>query len=123
MCDFFNFFFIEVAPQFLPKMKRFVTLKDSSRFSALCDFKKIAGVLQKNFSKIFWKNFGNFLKKNYFSFNFLFFLRFSVEEDGFFAVFSWGRMVFETYAHPFGYFWRCKIDEILTYSFYPWFYV
>ena len=24
---------------------------------------------------------------------------------------------------PLGIFWRCKIDEILTYSFYPWFYV
>ena len=76
-------------------MKRFVTLKDSSRFSALCDFKKIAGVLQKIFRKYFGKKI---------SFNFLFFLRFSVEEDGFFAVFSWGRMVFETYVHPFGYF-------------------
>ena len=63
ICDFFNFFFIEVPPQFLPKMKRFVTLKDSSRFSALCDFKKIAGDLQKNFSKIFWKNFGKFFAK------------------------------------------------------------
>ena len=102
ICDFFNFFFIEVPPQFLPKMKRFVTLKDSSRFSALCDFKKIADLLQKNFSKIFWKNFGKFLKKNFPSI--FCFLRFSVEEDGFFAVFSWGRMVFETYAHPFGYF-------------------
>ena len=29
-------------------------------------------------------------------------------------------MVFETYAYPFGYFRRCKIDEILM-SFYPWF--
>ena len=70
----FQFFFIEVLPQFSPKMKRFVTLKDSSRFSALCDFKKIAGVLRKHFSKIFWKNFGKFLKKN-FSFNFLFFFK------------------------------------------------
>ena len=68
-CDFFNFFFIEVPPHFLPKMKRFVTLKDSSRFSALCDFKKIAGVLQKNFSKIFWKNFGKFLKKIFLQFS------------------------------------------------------
>ena len=38
----------------------------------------------------------------------------------FFAVSSWARMVFETYAYPFGYFRRCKIDEILM-SFYPWF--
>ena len=65
----FSIFFIEIPPQFLPKMKRFVTLKDSSSFSALCDFKKIAGVLQKNFSKIFWKNFGKFLKKNFLQFS------------------------------------------------------
>ena len=47
-----------------------------------------------------------FFSKNVeiFSLNFLFFKKFSVEEDGFFAVFSWGRMVFETYAHPFEYF-------------------
>ena len=31
----------------------------------------------------------------------------------FFAVFSRGRMVFETYAYPFKYFWRCKIDVLL----------
>ena len=118
ICDFFDFFFIEVPPQFLPKMKRFATLKDSSRFSALCDFKKIAGDLQKNF--------GNFLKKiqKNFSFNFLFV----------FKVFRWGRWVFLLFSVgeewfsrlmpiPSGIFWRCKIDEMLTYSFYPWFYV
>ena len=44
-----------------------------------------------------------------------------VERDGFFAVYSWGRMVFEIYAYPFGYFWRSKIDEILTMSFHTWF--
>ena len=32
----------------------------------------------------------------------LFFLMFPVEKDGFFAVSSWGRMVFEIYAYPFG---------------------
>ena len=102
----FQFFFIEVPPQFLPKMKGFATLKDSSRFSALCDFKKIAGNLQKNFRKYFGKISGNFWKKfkKIFPSIFCLFLTFSVEEDGFFAVFSWGRMVFETYAHPFGYF-------------------
>ena len=46
----------------------------------------------------------------------VFFLNFFL----FFAVSSWARMVFETYAYPFGYFRRCKIDEILM-SFYPWF--
>ena len=59
--------------------------------------------------KYFWKIF------------FLIFL-FFFKERWFFAVFSWGRMVLETYAYPFGYFWRFKIDEILM-SFYPWFFV
>ena len=63
------------------------------------------------FKKIFRKKF----------LNFLFFLKFSVKKDGFFAVSCWGRMVLQIYAYPFGYFWRCKIDEILTIiSFYPW---
>ena len=44
-----------------------------------------------------------------FSKNFEIFFLFSVEgfplrKNGFFAVFSWGRMVFEAYAYPFGYF-------------------
>ena len=43
-----------------------------------------------------------------------FFEMFPVEKDGFFAVSSWGRMVFEIYAYPFGYFLALKIDEILT---------
>ena len=34
----------------------------------------------------------------------VFFFEFSVEKDGFSAVSSWGRMVLETYAYPFGYF-------------------
>ena len=92
----FQFFFIEVPPQFLPKMKGFATLKDSSRFSALCDFKKIAGDLQKKFSKIFWKNFGKFLKKIQKNFPSIFclFLRFSVEEDGLFCCFQLGKKGF-----------------------------
>ena len=39
---------------------------------------------------------------------------FPVERDGFFAVSSWRRMVFEIYTYPFGYFWRSKIDEIFN---------
>ena len=62
---------------------------------------------QKKFSKkfflnFFWKVFG--------------------WEYGFFAVFSWEKMVFESYAYRFGYFWCRKIDECSTIlSFYPWF--
>ena len=66
ICDFFNFFSSKSTPQFLPKMKRFATVKDSSRFSALCDFKKFAGDLQKIFRTYFGK-----ISKN-------FFLQFSV---------------------------------------------
>ena len=109
----FQFFSSKSPPQFLPKMKRFATVKDSSRFSALCDFKKFAGDLQKIFSNIFWKNSEKFFPSIFC------FLRFSVEEDSFFAVFSWGRMVFETYAYPFGYLrmilliWFSKVRKCL----------
>ena len=107
-------------------MKRFATLKDSSRFSALCDFKKIAGDLQKNFRKYFGKISENFWKnfKKIFPSIFCLFLRFSVEEDGFFCCFQLGKIGFwRLMPIPSGIFRRCKIDEILTYSFYPWFYV
>ena len=108
----FQFFFIEVPPQFLPKMKRFMTVKDSSRFSALCDFKKIACDLQKYFSKIFWKNFEKTSKNIFLQFSF--FKRFSVEEGRFFAVFSWEEWFSRLVPIASGIFWRCKIDEILT---------
>ena len=49
-------------------------------------------------SKIFSKNF------EIFSSIFCFFKGFSLRKMGVFAVFSWGRMVFEIYAYPFGYF-------------------
>ena len=86
----FQFFFIEVPPQFLPKMKRFATLKDSSWFSALCDFKKIAGDLQKKFSKNILEKFLKKIQKNFPSI-FCLFLRISVEEDGFFCCFQLGK--------------------------------
>ena len=47
LCYFFLICFHRSPPQFLLKMKRFASIKDSSRFSALCDdlpetfFKKI----------------------------------------------------------------------------------
>ena len=67
-------------------MKRFASIKDCSRFSALCDF-----------SSIFC------------------FLKVLVEKDGFFAVFSWERMVFETYAYPFGYFLALNIVKLMKF--------
>ena len=37
VCDFFKNLFHRSPPQFLPETKRFARVKDSSRFSALCD--------------------------------------------------------------------------------------
>ena len=90
---FFKICFTEAPPQFLPDTRSFARVKDSSRFSPLCD-------LPETIKNIFEKFFSSF---------FCFFFK----ERWFFAVFSWGRMVLETYAYPFGYFWRFKIDEIL----------
>ena len=74
---------------------------------------RLAGDLhQKNFRKI---------SKNFFPQFSVFFKRFTVEKDEVSVVSSWRRIVFEIYGYPFGIFWRCKIDEILTImSFYPW---
>ena len=69
---FLKIVFIEARPEFSQETKRFASVKDCSRFSALCDLPE------------------TLIKK-------------------------------VTYAYPFRYFWRCKIDEILTMSFYPWF--
>ena len=37
LCDFLKICFTEAPPQFLPEPKHFARVKDSSRFSALCD--------------------------------------------------------------------------------------
>ena len=62
---------------------------------------KVIGTMRLT-GDLYQKNFESFRK--IFFFNFLFFKRFPVQKDGFFAVSSWGRMVFETYAYPSGYF-------------------
>ena len=90
-------------------MKRFASIKDCSRFSALCDL-----------PETFFKNFFFGKIRIFFRIFLFFFQRFPVEKDGFLAVSSWGRMVLEIYAYPFGNFCRCEIDEILM-SFYTWF--
>ena len=101
------------------------------RLSALCDLPET--FIKKNFRKrnrVFpgFQHYATYRRpssKNFFEKNssiLCFFERFSVKKDGFFAASSWGRMVFEIYAYPFGYFLRCKIDKISTImSFYPWF--
>ena len=107
LCEFFSNLFPSKPSQFLLETKRFASIKHCSRFSALCDLPET--FIKKNFRfrKIFFLNF--------------LFLRFTVEKDGFSVGSSWRRIVFEIYGYPFGFFWRCKIDEILTImSFYPW---
>ena len=80
--------------------KQNVLREDSSRFSALCDSPETI----KNFFEKFLITF--FL-------NFLFFFKVYCWERWVFAVFSWGRIVFETYAYPFGYFWRWNFNVLL----------
>ena len=82
---FLKFVFTEAPAQFLQETKRFAR--------GLLKALRPTGDHQKCFRKI--------LK----FFSSIFCLRFSVEKEWvFFAVFSWGRMVFEAYAYPFGYF-------------------
>ena len=80
---FLKFVFTEAPAQFLQETKRFAR--------GLLKALRLTGDHQKCFRKIF----------KFFS---IFCLRFSVEKEWVFAVFSWGRMVFEAYAYPFGYF-------------------
>ena len=104
ICDF-NFFHRSPSSIFT-KNETFCDSKGLVKVFGTMRLQKNVGDLQKNFSKTFWKNFGKLLKKIQKKYPSIFclFLGFSVEEDGFFVVFSWGKMVFETYAHPFGYF-------------------
>ena len=96
-------FFSSKSPSIFTKNETFCDSKGLVKVFGTMRLQKNCRCPSKKFSKIFSKNFGKFLKKIFPSI-FCFFLRFSVEEDGFFAVFSWGRMIFETYAQPFGYF-------------------
>ena len=82
-------------------MKRFVIIKDSLGFLALCDLRDLQ-FFQKLFSSIF---FG--------------FSRFSVEKDEFFTVSSWGKWFSSLMRILSGNFWRCEIDKILTIGLLP----
>ena len=79
-----KFVFTEAPAQFLQETKRFAR--------GLLKALRLTGDHQKCSRKIL-----NF---------FLLFsvLGFPLRKNGFFAVFSWGRMVFEAYAYPSGYF-------------------
>ena len=98
---FLKICFTEAPPQFLPETKSFARVKDSSRFSALCD-------LPETIKNIFEK-FRIFSSIVYF------FNGFSLRKMVFFAVFSWGRIVFETYAYPFGYFLALYIVKLMKF--------
>ena len=98
ICDFFLICFIEAPLSVFTRNQRFCEHRDLLR---------VFGTVRLS-GNIFRKKFVNsFL-------NFSFFERFSVEQDGFFAVSIWGKVVFEFYAYPFWYFLYCKIDGILT---------
>ena len=106
LCDIFRICFHRSPSLILQETKRFASVKDSSRFSALCD------LLETFISKIF---------KNPPPFS-VFFLSFPLKKMGF-LVFPVGEEWFLRLVHiPSGIFWRCTIDEVLTMSFYPWFY-
>ena len=63
-----------------------------------------------------------FFSKNFKIKIFWFFWKVFGWERWVFCGFQLGKNGFQNYGYPFGYFWRCKIDEILTImSFYPWF--
>ena len=106
LCDFFvKICFTEAPPQFLPETKRFARVKDSSRFSALCD-------LPETSKRIF---------ENFFP-QFSVFKGFSLRKMGF-CCFQLGKNGFRDLCVSFRVFFGavyCKIDEILM-SFYPWF--
>ena len=57
--------FTEAPPQFLPETKRFARVKDSSRFSALCDLPETIKSIFEKFRKKFL-NFLFFFKKKCF---------------------------------------------------------
>ena len=98
---FLNFVFTEAPAQFLQETKRFAR--------GLLKALRLTGDHQKCFRKI--------LK----FFSSIFCLRFSVEKEWCFLLFSVGEEWFSRLTRiPSGIFWRCKIDEILI-SFYPWF--
>ena len=110
MLLFSNLFSSKPPPQFLLKMKRFGSIKDCSRFSTLCD-------LPETFFKNFFRKISNFFP------DFCFFLKkcFRLRKMGF-LLFPVGEEWFSRFLRiPSGIFWRCKIDEILTMSFYTWF--
>ena len=118
----FQFFFHRSPPSIFTKNETFCDSKGLVKVFGTMRLQKNCRCPSKKFFESIWKDFGKFLKKKILL-QFSVFLRFSVEEDGF-LLFSVGEEWFSRLMPiPSGIFWRCKIDEILTYSFYTWFYV
>ena len=87
----FSNLFSASPPQFLLETKRFASIKDSSGFSVLCNLPEtVKKIIRKMFC--FLKGFR--LRKFFFA----------------------GENGFRVLSVSFGYFWRCKIDKILTMS-------
>ena len=76
---FLKICFTEAPPQFLPETKRFARVKDSSRFSALCDLPETI----RNIFEKFQTFFLNFLFFKGFSLRKMFFCCFQLEKNGF----------------------------------------
>ena len=114
--SFFLICFYRSSPQFLLETKRFASIKNCSRFSALCD-------LPENFSLKIFRKVTNFILI------FCFFLMFLVQKDGFFCCFQLKKNGFRDLCVSLRvFFWRFKVDEILTIiSFYAclsvWFFL
>ena len=119
----FSIFFHRSPPSIFTKNETFCDSKGLVKVfgtmrlqkNCRCPSKKFFENILEKFRKIFEKNF---------SFNFLFFFKGFPLRKMVFLLFSVGEEWFSRLMPiPLGIFWRCKIDEILTYSFYPWFYV
>ena len=107
LCFFYATFlkicFTEAPPQFLPETKRFARVKDSSRFSALCDLPETIRNIFEKF-RIF---FLNFLFFKGFSLRKMGFLLFSVGEEWF------SRMSFYPWFSMILFIWFSKVRKCL----------
>ena len=102
LCDFFKKF---VSPKpllnFCQKRNVLRELRTPQGFRHYATYRRP--------SKIFSKNF------EFFSLNFLFFKGFSLRKMGFLLFSVGGRMVFETYAYPFGYVLALYIVKLMNF--------
>ena len=119
----FSFFFHRSPPSIFTKNETFYDSKGLVKVFGTMRLQKNCRCPSKKFFENTLEKFRKIFEKN-FSLNFLFFFQgFPLRKMGF-LLFSVGEEWFSRLMLiPSGIFWRCKIDEILTYSFYPWFYV